>query len=227
VSLLHAEYLKLSRRRLYYTMVLILAALVGLLAFFLLIFGQIAPEIAEGVPVVRKPEAYLFGAQQVAGQTWFPLILSVVMLGSEFGSTVWATALTRDPRRTIQVGARFAVLAAASLLAVGAGIAGWALVTAVAVPGEGGPELSEWLGPPSGSVRWPCSVRWGRRSAPPSPSTSSTRSWACGARGRTYRSPRRRMHCSGWTSPVVSGRWSRALIWPYPMPSASWWDGRS
>jgi ABC-2 type transport system permease protein len=127
-------------------MVLILAALVGLLAFFLLIFGQIAPEIAEGVPVVRKPEAYLFGAQQVAGQTWFPLILSVVMLGSEFGSTVWATALTRDPRRTIQVGARFAVLAAASLLAVGAGIAGWALVTAVAVPGEGGPELSEWLG---------------------------------------------------------------------------------
>jgi hypothetical protein len=82
----------------------------------------------------------------VAGQTWFPLILAVVMLGSEFGSTVWATALTRDPRRTVQISARFVVLAAASLLAIGAGVIGWALVTAVAVPGEGIPTASEWLG---------------------------------------------------------------------------------
>jgi hypothetical protein len=146
VSLLHAEYLKLSRRRLYYTMILILAALVGLLAFFLLIFPRIAPDFAEGVPLLGKPEAYVFGAQQVAGQTWFPLILAVVMLGSEFGSTVWATALTRDPRRTVQVSARFVVLAAASLLAIGAGVIGWALVTAIAVPGEGIPTASEWLG---------------------------------------------------------------------------------
>jgi hypothetical protein len=146
VSLLHAEYLKLSRRRLYYTMILILAALVGLLAFFLLIFPRIAPDFAEGVPLLGKPEAYVFGAQQVAGQTWFPLILAVVMLGSEFGSTVWATALTRDPRRTVQISARFVVLAAASLLAIGAGVIGWALVTAVAVPGEGIPTASEWLG---------------------------------------------------------------------------------
>jgi hypothetical protein len=146
MSLLHAEYLKLSRRRLYYTMVLILAALVGLLAFFLLIFPRIAPDFAEGVPLLEKPEAYVFGAQQVAGQTWFPLILAVVMLGSEFGSTVWATALTRDPRRTVQISARFLVLAIASLLAIAAGVIGWALVTAIAVPGDGVPEASEWLG---------------------------------------------------------------------------------
>lgn len=145
MSLLHAEYLKLSRRKLYYTMVLILAALVGLLAFFLLIFPQIAPEFAEGVPLLQKPEAYVFGAQQVAGQTWFPLILAVVMLGSEFGSTVWATALTRDPRRSLQVSARFVVLALASLLAIAAGVAGWAIVTTLAVPGEGAPAVSEWL----------------------------------------------------------------------------------
>jgi hypothetical protein len=145
VSLLHAEYLKLSRRKLYYTMVLILAALVGLLAFFLLIFPRIAPEFAEGVPVLQKPEAYVFGAQQVASQTWFPLILAVVMLGSEFGSTVWATALTRDPRRSLQISARFLVLAAASLLAIAAAVAGWAVVTSVAVPGEGAPAASEWL----------------------------------------------------------------------------------
>jgi hypothetical protein len=126
-------------------MVLILAALVGLLAFFLLIFPRIAPDFAEGVPLLEKPEAYVFGAQQVAGQTWFPLILAVVMLGSEFGSTVWATALTRDPRRTTQISARFVVLTVASLLAIAAGIAGWAVVTALAVPGEGVPATSEWL----------------------------------------------------------------------------------
>ena len=145
MSLVHAEYLKLSRRKLYYTMVLILAALVGLLAFFLLVFPRIAPEFAEGVPLLEKPEAYVFGAQQVASQTWFPLILAVIMLGSEFGSTVWATALTRDPRRTVQVSARFVVLAAASFLAIAAGVVGWALVTTVAVPGEGAPAASEWL----------------------------------------------------------------------------------
>ena len=146
MSLVHAEYLKLSRRRLYLVMVVILAVLVGLLAFFLLIFAQIAPEIAEDVPLLRKPEAYIFGAQQVAGQTWFPLILAVVMLGSEFGSTVWATALTRDSRRIHQISARFIVLAIASWLAIAAGIAAWAVVTAVAVPGEGGPSTTDWLG---------------------------------------------------------------------------------
>jgi hypothetical protein len=146
MSLVHAEYLKLSRRRLYLVMVLILAALVALLAFFLLIFAQIAPEIAEDVPLLQKPDAYLVGAQQVAGQTWFPLILAVVMLGSEFGSTVWATALTRDPRRIHQITARFGVLSVASWVAVIVGIAGWAVVTAIAVPGEGGPAAGDWLG---------------------------------------------------------------------------------
>lgn len=148
MSLLHAEYLKLSRRRLYLVMIVILAALVGLLAFLFLVFPQVAPELAaEGeLPVIDKPAAYLFGAQQVAGQTWFPLILAVVMLGSEFGSTVWATALTRDPRRIPQLSARFVILAAASWLAIALGIAGWAVVTALAASGEGGPSAADWLG---------------------------------------------------------------------------------
>ncbi len=148
MSLLHAEYLKLSRRRLYLVMIMILAALVGLLAALFLVFPQVAPELAaEGdLPVIDKPAAYLFGAQQVAGQTWFPLILAVVMLGSEFGSTVWATALTRDSRRVPQLSARFAVLAVASWLAVVLGIAGWAVVTALVASGEGGPSTADWLG---------------------------------------------------------------------------------
>ncbi len=148
MSLLHAEYLKLSRRKLYLVMVVILAALVGLLALLFIVFPQVAPDLAsEGdLPVFEKPEAYVFGAQQVAGQTWFPLILAVVMLGSEFGSTVWATALTRDPRRTVQISARFIVLATASWVAIVLGIAGWAVLTALIAPGEGGPSASAWLG---------------------------------------------------------------------------------
>ncbi len=135
-------------------MVLILAALVGLLAFFLLIFGQIAPGIAgDQVPILTKPEAYLVGAQQVAGQTWFPLILAVVMLGSEFGSTVWATALTRDARRAQQIGARFVILTLASLIAILLGTAGWAVVVAIAAPGSGGPSIADWL-----SVVWKIGV---------------------------------------------------------------------
>jgi hypothetical protein len=148
VSLLHAEFLKLSRRRLYLVMILILAALVGLLAVLFVIFPQVLPEVAaEGdLPVIEKPGAYLFGAQQVAGQTWFPLILAVVMLGSEFGSTVWATALSRDSRRLPQIGARFGVLTGAAWLAIVLGIVGWAVVTFFVAPGDGGPDLTDWLG---------------------------------------------------------------------------------
>lgn len=148
MSLLHAEYLKLSRRKLYVVMVVILAALVGLLALLFIILPRVAPEFAaeSELPMFAKPEAYVFGAQQVAGQTWFPLVLAVVMLGSEFGSTVWATALTRDPRRIPQIGARFVVLAAASWVAIALGIVGWAVLTALVAPGEGAPAASAWLG---------------------------------------------------------------------------------
>jgi len=145
MSLVHAEYLKLSRRKLYPLMVAILAVLVALLAFFFLIFGQLLPELADELPVFEKPEAYVFGAQQVAGQTWFPLVLAVVMLGSEFGNTVWATALTRDSRRLNQISARFLVLVVASWAAILIGIVGWSLVVLFASPGTGGPDAVEWL----------------------------------------------------------------------------------
>jgi hypothetical protein len=145
MSLVHAEYLKLSRRKLYPLMVGILAVLVGMIAFFLLIFGQLLPDIAEDLPVLEKPDAYLFGAQQVAGQTWFPLILAVVMLGGEFGNTVWATALTRDSRRLNQLSSRFVVLMLASWLAFILGIIGWAILVFFISPGTGGLDVVEWL----------------------------------------------------------------------------------
>ncbi|MCI0678814.1 MAG: hypothetical protein L0Z63_07205 [Actinobacteria bacterium] len=146
MSLAHAEYLKLSRRKLYPLMLAILFVLVALTAFFLLIFGQLSPELAEEVPVVPKPEAYIFGAQQVAGQTWFPLILGVVILGGELGSTVWATSLTREPSVFRHVVARVVVFTGSSWLAFLLGTALWAGVAFFASPGEGGPSTGEWLG---------------------------------------------------------------------------------
>lgn len=146
MSLVHAEYLKLSRRRLYPIMVLILGVLVGLTAFFLLIFGQIAPGLAEDLPVLEKPLAYSVGAQQIASQTWFALILAVVLLGGELATTAWATALTRDARVTAHIGSRFGVFVVASWLAMLAGVAGWSLIVLFASPGEGALTSAEWVG---------------------------------------------------------------------------------
>ena len=146
MSLLHAEYLKISRRKLYPLMVVILGVFVGAAAFFLLAFGQIAPELADDVPVLERPEAYITGAQQVAGQTWFGLILAVVLLGGEFGTTAWATALTRDARKPVHIMARLAVFVAAAWVAMLLATAGWALLVTFVSPGSGGPDLVEWGG---------------------------------------------------------------------------------
>jgi hypothetical protein len=146
MSLLHAEYLKLSRRKLYPLMVVILFVLVAITAFFLLVFGQIAPEMAEDVPVLAKPDAYTAGVQQVAGQTWFPLILAVVILGGELGSTVWATSLTREPSVLRHVVARVFTLTAASWVAFILGSGLWAAVTHFAAQGQGGLGIADWAG---------------------------------------------------------------------------------
>ena len=146
MSLVHAEYLKISRRKLYPVMVLILGFLITLTAFFLIVFAQVAPGFAEGLPVLEKPDAYMVGAQQVASQTWFPMILAVVMLGGELGSTVWATSLTRDSRKLAHMLARLLVLSIAGWLAFMLATGVWAAFTVVAAPGEGGPTAAEWLG---------------------------------------------------------------------------------
>ncbi len=146
MSLLHAEYLKISRRKLYPVMLFILGFLIAITAFFLIVFAQIAPELAEGLPVLEKPEAYLIGAQQVAGQTWFPLILAVVVLGGEFATTVWATSLTRDSRKVRHVTVRLVVFSIAGTIAFLAATGVWALVAFFGAPGDGSPELGEWLG---------------------------------------------------------------------------------
>jgi len=145
IGLIKAETTKLTGRKLYPVMVLILAAFTALAGFFLLIFGQINPSAAEeGLPVLERPEAYLLGIQQVVGQTWFPLIMAVVVLGGELATTIWATSLTRESRKTRHVAARLLVFTIASWIGMLVGIGLWGAMTAVFAEGTGGPTVGEW-----------------------------------------------------------------------------------
>ena len=137
MSLLRAEYRKISRRKLFPIMTLLLVVFVGLGAFFLIVFGEIAPEAAEGLPVLEKPEVYEVGAQQAATQTWYPLILAVVLLGGELSTTVWATSLTRDSRKVRQILARFSTYSVATVIAFLVAFAFWVVLALIFAPGEG------------------------------------------------------------------------------------------
>lgn len=137
MSLARAEYRKITRRKVFPVMTLLLVVFVGLGAFFLIVFGEIAPEAAEGLPVLAKPEVYLVGAQQAATQFWFPLILAVVLLGGELSTTVWATSLTRESRVIRQLVARFGTYAVATLIAFLVAFVFWVVLAAIFAPGEG------------------------------------------------------------------------------------------
>lgn len=147
IGLIKAEIVKLTGRKLFPVMTLILVAFTALGAFFLLIFGQInEAAVDEGLPLVMKPEAYMLGVQQVIGQTWFPLILAVVVLGGELASTIWATGLTRESRKPWHVGARLLVFTVASWVGMLIAIGAWAGLTAFFAEGSGGPDAAEWAG---------------------------------------------------------------------------------
>lgn len=146
IGLIKAETTKLTGRKLYPVMVVILLAFTGLAAFFLLLFGQIVDDAAsQGLPTVEKPEAYILGIQQVIGQTWFPLILAVVVLGGELATTIWATTLTRESRKTYQVLARLLIFTIASWIGMLLAIGLWSGTAAVFAEGTGGLGFVDWL----------------------------------------------------------------------------------
>lgn len=147
MSLLHAEYLKVSRRKLFPIMLAVLAFLMGFIAVLFYFILPALPEAASGgAPVPQRPDAFIYGAQQVAGQGWwFAVILATAILGGEMSTTAWATGLTRDSRKTLHVLTRLVVFAAASWLAFLAGTAIWAVVTWIAAEGSGSPSIGEWL----------------------------------------------------------------------------------
>jgi hypothetical protein len=146
MSLVRAEYRKISRRKIFPVMTLLLVVFVGLGAFFLIVFGEIAPEAAEGLPVLEKPDVYLVGAQQAATQFWFPLILAVVLLGGELSTTVWATSLTRDSRKLNQVLARFGTYSISTVIAFIVAFVFWIVLALIFAPGEGFMESDELFG---------------------------------------------------------------------------------
>ncbi|MFV2074193.1 MAG: hypothetical protein ACC742_16315 [Thermoanaerobaculales bacterium] len=147
MSLIHAEYLKMSRRKLFPVMLLILGLLMLLTAVLFFVVLPAIPEFAGDSPVPNRPDAFVFGAQQVAGQAWwFAVILATTVLGGELSGTAWATALTRDSRKLNHVASRLLIFSAASWLAFLVGTALWAVVTFLAADGSGAPEMAEWLG---------------------------------------------------------------------------------
>ncbi len=147
LRLLQAESIKLLKRRLYWIMGLVLAALVGLTALlFLLLPRVVDPSELEGFPVVEKPEIYLFGVQQVVGQTWFPVILAVVLLAAELSGSTWMANLTREARRGAHLAAKAVVVTVSSWVVMVAAVAGWAVLSWLLAEGEGGPAPTEWLG---------------------------------------------------------------------------------
>lgn len=144
-GLVRAELIKLLKRKLYWVMLAIFAVVMAMVAFLLLGLPNIAPEAMEGFGGIRKPAAYTFGAAQALSQTWFPLVLGVVLLGGETGSTIWAGVLTMESRRWRHLLVRWLVTATASWIAMLAAIAGWAAVASVLAEGFGTPSTGEWL----------------------------------------------------------------------------------
>jgi hypothetical protein len=147
VSLLHAEYLKVTHRKLFPIMLGLLAFLMGFIAVLFYVILPAIPDAAQaGAAPPQRPEAFIYGAVQVAGQAWwFAVIMATTLLGGEVAGTVWATSLTRDSRKGAHIAARFSTYAVASWLGFLVGTGVWALITLFAADGSGSPAASEWL----------------------------------------------------------------------------------
>jgi hypothetical protein len=149
IGLIRAEFIKVAGRKLWWIMTGILTLLMAGTAFVFTVLPNVSPEELQGMEAIEKPEAYLFGAGQALGQTWFPLVFAAVLLASETSTSVWASSLTRESRRWMHLIARVVVASLASTLAMGIGIAAWSVVTVLFADGSGGPGITEWL-----SVAW-------------------------------------------------------------------------
>lgn len=146
IGLLRAEWIKLSKRWVFPVMFLVLMLLTGLSALILLIVPEVSPGAIEGLPDLDRSDATILGIQTVLGQTWFPLILAVVMLGSEVTSTAWASSLTRESRRLNHVVARLLAFSLASFVAALVAIGVWEAIAASYTEGASPFSGSDWFG---------------------------------------------------------------------------------
>lgn len=145
-GLLVAEAIKLRRRWVARVLTLVFVGLVALTAIVLLVVPKVAPEAIPELPSFNVRDGVILGIQQVVGQTWFPLILTVVMLGSEFKTSAWAAAVTRESRRVRHVAARWIAFGSTASLVGLAAIAGWTAVTFATSDGALGFSALDWLG---------------------------------------------------------------------------------
>lgn len=145
IGLIRAEILKVTGRKLWWVMTAILVLLLAGTAFIFTVLPNVSPEEFEGFPAITKPDAFLFGASQAIGQTWFPLVFAAVLLAGETSTSVWSSSLTRESRRWMHLTAKLVVISIASAAAMAAGIAAWSVVVGIFAEGSGAPSVSEWV----------------------------------------------------------------------------------
>jgi small basic protein len=145
-GLLHAEWIKLSKRWVFRVLVLVLLLLSGMTGFIFLILPELVPDAIEGIPILGRRDAIILGIQTVLGQNWFPMILAVVMLGSEVTSSAWGAALTREARRGRLVTAKLGVMSVAAWIATLAVIALWVIGAVFTTEGSSGFTGGDWFG---------------------------------------------------------------------------------
>lgn len=143
-TLLSAERVKLTNRRLPWVLggILVLLTIVG--AFFQFLAVEIFDDPSlTALDVPEQPEAYLYGFLNAAGSTWVPVILAVVMLGGEFSRGTWAVSLTWESRRWLQLVARLVVIGLGAVVLGLIGVVVWGVFAAVFADGSGLPQLGD------------------------------------------------------------------------------------
>ncbi|HEY7582618.1 MAG TPA: hypothetical protein VIB78_03245 [Acidimicrobiia bacterium] len=142
-GLLRAELIKTFKRRTFWVLTIVLVLLTGFLAGIFYLLPRVIDDQG-GLFEIQKPAAYIFGAGQVMGQTWFPLILATMALAGELATSAWSTTLTRNSRRGQHLVARLLTSTAAAWLAVLLAIVVFSIATFFLAEGTGELDAAAW-----------------------------------------------------------------------------------
>lgn len=135
-GLIRAELTKTFKRRTFWVLTIVLVLLTGFLAGIFYLLPRVIDDQG-GFFEIQKPGAYIFGAGQVMGQTWFPLILATMALAGELATSAWSTTLTRNSRRGQHLVARLLTSTVAAWLAVLLAIVVFSIATFFLAEGSG------------------------------------------------------------------------------------------
>ncbi len=143
-ALLSAEVIKLTKRKMPWVLGGILVFLTALGAFLQYAAADLFDSAdLEVLAVPDKPEAYLYGFLNAAGNTWVPVILAVVMLGYEFSKGTWGISLTWDASRSRHLMAKLAVLTGGATVLALLGVVVWMGFSAAMAEGAGFVSVAE------------------------------------------------------------------------------------